>query len=79
MRVYTNGGHKDYNQIVTLNLLPFTVYVNRDSTANNLSLKDMAEKFKVTMDSSSEKATLVHVLEEKAFHFKECGDGLYIT
>ena len=36
MCVYTNGSHKDYNQIASLNLLLFTVYVNKDPIANIL-------------------------------------------
>ena len=76
--VETNSGHKDYNQIVTLYLLPFTVYVNKDSIAKHFSLKDVAETFKkVTMYTISEKAMRVHVSEQKTFCVKECGDGLY--
>ena len=45
--------------------------------ANILALEDVAGIFRVTMDTGSEKAMLVHVSEQKAFHFKECGIGLY--
>ena len=75
--VYTNGGTIDYTQEGDLSMFPFTVYYNPDSIANILSLKDVANSFRVTMDSASGKEMIVHCPDQTTLHFKECGDGLY--
>ena len=55
-RVYTNGGHVDYTRKAKLQILPFEVFFNESSMANILSLKDVAFKFKITMDTSIDRA-----------------------
>jgi hypothetical protein len=51
MCVFTNGGSQDYSDIGTLTLFPFNVYYNPRSLANILSLAEVSEMFRVTMDT----------------------------
>jgi len=76
-RVYTNGGHADYNRKAKLQILPFEVLFNESSMANILSLKDIASKFKITMGTSIDRAMMVHVNEHTLLRFQECSDRLY--
>ena len=76
-RVYTNGGHVDYTRKANLQILPFEVFFNESSMANILSLKDVASKFKITMDTSIDRAMTVHINEHTLLRFQECSDGLY--
>ena len=53
-----------------------TVWFNKKSIANIISLSDMMKRFRVTMDSLRDKALLVH-LPDKVVRFKEMKNGLY--
>ena len=77
LRVYTNGGHQDYRMTGTLQVLPLEVYVNPGSMANIISLRDVFEKYRVTMDTKSDPSMLVHHEDGKAYRFKSCGKGLF--
>jgi hypothetical protein len=77
MRVYTNGGSQDYDKFGTLKFFPFDVFYNPASMANILALKDVADRFKITMDTTKERAMLVHVSNDTIVRFSECGNGLY--
>ena len=77
MRVYTNGGHQDYDEVGTLHMFPFTAYYNPKSLANILSLAEVSSVFRVTMDSAADPAMLVHVGPATILVFKQCGSGLY--
>ena len=70
--MFTNGGSIDYSQEGELALLPFTVYYNPDSIANILSLKDVGDCYKVTMDTSSGKEMIVHCPDSSTLHFCCC-------
>ena len=59
MRVYTNGGSQDYTEFGTLKFFPFDVFYNPTSMANILALKDVANKFKITMDTTKERADFI--------------------
>ena len=37
----------------------------------------MADSFRVTMDTKEDHVMLVHYSEDKGYHSKECGNGLY--
>ncbi len=76
-RVYTNGGHVDYTGKANEQILPFEVFFNESSMANILSLKDLASKFKITMDASIDCAMTVHINENTLLRFQECSNGLY--
>ena len=67
----------DYTMRGTLEILPLLIYMNYNSTENTLSLKEVSDSFCETMDNKEEHAMLVHYSEDKAYHFKECGKGLY--
>ena len=77
IRVHTNGGHMDFDKKGILKFFDMPVFVNTNSLANILSLKDVTKRFRVTMESEVEKAMLVHVSKDKAYKFRECGQGLY--
>ena len=51
LHVYSNWGHMDYTMRGILDILPMYIYVNSNSMANIISLKEMADSFRVTMDT----------------------------
>ena len=77
LHVYSNGGHRDYTIRGTLDILPIGIYVNYNPMANILSLKEVADSFRVIMDTKEDHIILVHYRNYKACSFKECGKGLY--
>jgi hypothetical protein len=77
MRVISSGGHFDYHQKATLNLFDMPVYFNKQALANTLSLKDVANKYRVTMDTNDDKSMTVWIDDNKGYKFKECRHGLY--
>ena len=77
MTVYTNGGQVEYDKVGTFTLLPFDVYFNGGSMVNILSLKDVSNKFRVTMDTTVEHSMNVHLSDHHVLKFKQCGDGLH--
>ena len=76
--VVTNGGSQTFEQVADLKLLPIQVHFNPESIANILSLTDIANLpgAKVTMDTSQERAIILHY-DGKKFKFQECHDGLF--
>ena len=50
----------DYTMKEILNVLPMNIYVNYNSMANILSIKEVADSFRVTMDTKEDHAMLVH-------------------
>ena len=66
---YTIGG--------TLEILPMGIYVNDNNMANILSLKEMADYFRVDMYNKKDHTMLVYYNKDKANRFKECRKGLY--
>ena len=77
LRVYTNGGHKDYSQVGMMKIMPFEVYLSETSLANILSLADVSDHFRVTMDSDRDHSLHVHISEQSILRFRRCGSGLY--
>ena len=53
------------------------VYVNDNSMVNILSLKEVADSFRITMYTKEYHAMLVHYRNDKACRLKECGKGIY--
>jgi hypothetical protein len=45
--------------------------------ANILALKEVADRFQITMDTTKERAMLLHVSDDNIIKFTECGNGLY--
>ena len=60
-----------------LDILPMDIYVNDNSMANILFIKEVSSYFCVTMDNKEDHAMLVHYIKDKAYSFKECGKGMY--
>ena len=77
LRVCSNGGRIVYTMRGTLDILPMGVYVNDNSMVNILSLKEVADSFRITMYTKEYHAMLVHYRNDKACRFKECGKGIY--
>ena len=78
LTVVTNGGAQTYDHTAEMEMLPLKVHFNTHSIANILSLSDVANlpDTKITMDTSQERAMLLHH-GDKVFKFIECIDGLY--
>ena len=51
LRVYSNGVHIDYTMKVTLNILSISIYFNNNSMSDIISLKEVENSFRVTMDT----------------------------
>jgi hypothetical protein len=77
MRVFTSDGFQDYSEIGTLKLFPFNVYYNPQPLANILSLAQVSEMFRVTMDTAEAPTMMVHVSPDLILRFQQCGSGLY--
>jgi hypothetical protein len=77
MRVVSSGGHFDYRQKATLKLFDMQVFFNAQSLANILSLKDVANKYRVMMDTTKDKLMTVWLTNNTGYKFNECGHGLY--
>ena len=67
----------DYTMGGTLDISPLGIYVNDNSMANILSLKEGADYFRGTMDTKEDHIILFNYIKDKACHFRECGKGLY--
>lgn len=77
VRVYTNGGFQDYDKQGKLRLFDFEVLYNPLSLANILSLSEVAEKYRITMDTSASASIRVHLDTDRVLIFEQCGSGLY--
>jgi hypothetical protein len=75
LEVMTNGGPLMLKQRCEIPHLG-EVWYNRHSITNIIALSDMTKKFPVMMDSSKEKALLVH-FPDKVVKFKQMKSGLY--
>jgi hypothetical protein len=75
LNMVTNGGPLNCNQKCTLPHLG-ECWFNKDSITNIIALSDMTAKFRVTMDSTAEKAMLIH-LPDKVIKFWQMPNGLY--
>ena len=60
-----------------MDILPMGTYVNDNSMANILSLKEVADYLRVTMYNKKYHAMLVHYSKDKSYRFKVCGKSLY--
>ena len=61
LTIVTNGGNQIYNQIAVLKILPIQVHFKKESLANIISLRDIANipGVKITMDTTKERAITV--------------------
>ena len=78
MRAYSNGGHMDYEEQGPVCMFPAVMaYFNAHSLANILALSCVTDYYRVTMDSRDNDRITVHVNADEAYHFTNCGFGLY--
>ena len=56
---------------------PMIIYVNDNPMSIILSLKEMENLFRVKIDTKDDHAMISHFNKDKAYRFKECGNGLY--
>ena len=77
MTSYTNGGNLSYSTIGQVAILPqISAYFNGQAIANIVSLSDVVEKYRVTMDSATKNAIFVYI-DDDILEFMCCGNGLY--
>ena len=79
VELVTNGGKVVFSSKGDCTFLPMELYYNRDSLATIISVKDVGRLpgFTLTMDTSVEKAILLHCPDSSIIKFCECRDGLY--
>jgi Zinc knuckle len=77
LRALTNGGHQDSDMVGDFPNLG-TVWYNKHSIANILSLSDVRKVCRVTMDTSEDTAMCVHRLDGSVMRFVEHESGLYV-
>ena len=67
----------EYTMRGILDILLMEIYVNDNSMAKILSLKEVADYFRVAMYTKEDHAMLVHYSKYKYYRLKGCGKGLY--
>ena len=77
LRAMTNGGHQDSTMVGDFPNLG-SVWFNKKSIANILSLSDVRKVCRVTMDTHEETAMCVHRLDGSIMKFVEHSSGLYV-
>ena len=79
LTIVTNGGKQIYDEVAMMKDFPLQVHFNRESLANIISFRDVANipGVVIKMDSSKERAITVEMGSYKKFKFLECPDGLY--
>ena len=60
----------EYTMRGTLDILPMDIYVNDNSMANILSLKEVAHYFRMTMDTKEDHVMLFQYIKDKSYRFK---------
>ena len=59
----------DSTMKVTINI-PMSIYVNDNSMSNIFSLKEVANSFRVKIDTKDDHAVISHFNKDKAYRFK---------
>ena len=77
LRAITNGGHQDSTKVGDFPNLG-EVWFNEQSIANILSLSEVSQVCRVTMDSHDKKALNVHRKDGSVMVFAEHPSGLYV-
>ena len=77
LRAITNGGYQDSDLVGDFANLG-EVWFNKDSIANILSLADVCNVCRVTIDSGAERSMNFHRLDGSVMKFVEHDSGLYI-
>ena len=80
LRLLTNGGFADYDQIGHCDLFKTDAHYNPDSIANVLSFMKLSNTpgIRITADTANDKCLTVHMEDDNSsFKFTPCDDGLY--
>ena len=77
LHIYSNGGHMDYTIRGILDILHVDMYVNNNFMANIPFIKELADSFRVNMDTKEDHTMLAHCSQDKAYIFKKIGTGMY--
>ena len=78
IRAYSNGGHMDYFEDRVVSILPaLSAYHNHDSLANIISLSEVAQYYRVVMDTEQSNSITVLVSDTHCITFNKAGRGLY--
>ena len=67
----------DCEQVGSIGTLSFPVWFNADLIANILSMSEVAQDQRLTMDTSVENAIWLHHDDGQILKFVECAGGLY--
>ena len=67
----------DCDQVGSIGALSFPIWYNADSIANILSMSEVAQEWRLTMDTLVENAIWLHRGDGQVLKFVECARGLY--
>ena len=67
----------EYTMKGNLKKSPMSICVIDNSMTKILSLKEVENYFRVTMDTNEDHTMLVRLNKYRVYRFKQCGDGLY--
>ena len=78
LKIYTNGGALEYNQMGDFAHIPLKIYYNPQSIANVLSLKAVSEVdgYRVSMDTDEDPSIRLHH-GDVTLKFPHSNNGLY--
>ena len=75
--IVSNGGTMDCEQVGNIGSLSFPVWYNADLIANILSMLEVAQDWRLIMDTLVENAIWMHRDDGHILKFVECDGGLY--
>ena len=58
--MFSNSSHMDYTTRGILDTLPMEIYVNDNSVAKIISLKEVADSFRMNIDTKEDHSKLFH-------------------
>ena len=77
LRIVSNGGTMDCEQVGNIGTLSFPVWYNADSIANILLMSEVSQDWCLNMDTLVENAIWLHRDDGQILKFVECAGGLY--
>ena len=77
LRIVSNDGTIICDQVGHIGTLSSPVWYNGDLIANILSMSEVAQDRRLTMDTSVENAIWLHCDDGQILNFVECAGGLY--
>ena len=77
LRILSNGGTMDCDQVGHIDKFSFPVWYNCDSIANILSMLEVAQERRLTVNTYVENAIWLHCDNGRIIKFMESAGGLY--